>query len=135
MSLQGVLFAQACKKTCNLCNIQQTTTLISSLGCQNLQGFDSTCNYFTQAQFNNFYCTSNQAFVHGVLFSVACKKSCKLCNVQPTISTIGQCQNLPGLDASCINFSRPPWNACTNSFVSLQGVLFSVACKKTCNLC
>ena len=73
MSLQGVLFAQACKKTCNLCNIQQTTTSISSLGCQNLQGFDSTCNYFTQAQFNNSYCTNNQAFVYGVLFSVTCQ--------------------------------------------------------------
>ena len=44
------------------------------------------------------------------------------------------CQNLPGRDASCNYFSTPSLNYC-NRVSYLDNVLFSVACKKSCNLC
>jgi len=58
----------------------------SSSPCQNSPGFDSSCNYYALA--NPFNCFSSSVFLSGVLFSVACKKSCNLCNSGTQTSTV-----------------------------------------------
>ena len=153
--LSGVLFSVVCKLSCNLCNqittavkTSSTSTLTltspkttgSNLNCQNLDGQDSTCVYFSSPQYN--YCNKT-VYLSGVIFSQACKRSCNLCNTaiatttttRPTTTAVNQnCQDFLGQENNCIFFSAPQYNYC-NKTVYLSGVLFSVACKLSCKLC
>jgi len=44
------------------------------------------------------------------------------------------CQNLPGKDYTCNYFASPEFGFC-KKITYLNGILFSTACKKSCNLC
>lgn len=44
------------------------------------------------------------------------------------------CQNLPGKDYACNYFASPEFGYC-KKITYLNGTLFSIACKKSCNLC
>ncbi len=117
--LSGVLFSQACKLSCNLCNvvtstlsttkIMSTTTVpittsktSSPSGCQNLPSQDSLCKFYV-TQFGLTYCTSTTTYISGVLFSQACKFSCNLCNVQTSTTTTTTLRSNPCVSSPCQN--------------------------------
>ena len=53
-----------------------------------------------------------------------------------TPTTSGICQNLPSQDSTCKFFvSQSGLTYCTNKNVYIGGVLFSQACRLSCNLC
>ena len=98
------------------------TTLITSLTCQNT-ALDSTCDYFAV---NYGYC-NKIAYLNSVLFSVACKKTCNLCNNVQTTTT------QPLTQAACVDnqSSCSFWASYCNLLVNLN----PHPCPKTCNVC
>ena len=54
-----------------------TTTTTTASNCKNFPGKDATCVYFSAPTFG--FCSNPLSFLNGTVFSVACKKSCKLC--------------------------------------------------------
>ena len=64
-----------------------TTKTNTDPNCQDLPGLEMQCSYFT---FNNpDICYNSASYINGILYSVACKRSCNLCigNVSKTKST------------------------------------------------
>ena len=45
------------------------------------------------------------------------------------------CQNAPGLDYSCTYFVSARLGFCNNPRAFVNGILFTTACQKSCNLC
>ena len=114
------------------------TTTPSTVTCLNANGYDVTCNYFATVSSN--FCSNLNAFLNGAPFYVTCKKSCNLCNggsglITSSTTTTTPCQNAPGYNVSCNFFSKSPFTFCQNIFAYLGSMPFSVACKKSCNLC
>ena len=120
--------------------ILKATTTSSTVTCQNDNGFDSSCSYFS-LKYNA--CTIPSAYLNGKPFVVTCPKTCNTCNggggsgqiTSTTGATTTSCQNIQRYEVSCNYFSQQPFSYCTNNLSFIGGMPFSVACKKSCNLC
>lgn len=95
---------------------------------------DSYCNYFAR-----YFCRTN-SYYSGQLFDNLCSKSCK-CGITttatpaPSISTTKPntaCKNIAA-DSVCNTFASLGYCSISTSY--LNGLLFSQACKQTCNKC
>jgi hypothetical protein len=116
-----------CKKL--LYHFAKTTNGSTAPVCANILS-DSYCNYFAR-----YFCRTN-SYYSGQLFDNLCSKSCK-CGITTTASFTTTkpntaCKNIAS-DSVCNTFA--PLGYCTISTSYLNGLLFSQACKQTCNKC
>ncbi len=133
--LSGVIFSQACKRSCNLCNtaitttttIRPTTTAVNQ-NCRDFLGQENNCMFFSGSQYN--YCNKT-VYLSGVLFSVACKFSCKLCTATTTIITTTT--RTVQSTTACVDTS-PTCSSWAN-FCYILANLATNPCLKTCKLC
>ncbi len=84
--------------------------------CQNLPAQDSKCNFFASA----LTCNNSNLFINGVLFSIACKKSCNLCDESTTLTPCEDDQD------TCKYWIK---------YCPLLTNLTTHPCKKTCKIC
>ena len=108
----------------------KTTNGSTAPVCANILS-DSYCNYFAR-----YFCRTN-SYYSGQLFDNLCSKSCKcgITTTMPLLSTTKPntaCKNIAS-DSVCNTFA--PLGYCTISTSYLNGLLFSQACKQTCNKC
>ena len=92
--------------------------------CQNLPGYDVTCNYFANAT----SCSSKHTFLDGIPFSTACQLACNLCTsgqvTLPTTTALAQCVDS---QSACL-FWAPYCATLLNNFNPHP-------CRKTCGKC
>ena len=103
-----------------------TQGITSSTVCANVAS-DTTCNAFSR------FCNTDTIYFGNLIFYNACKKTCNKCEtnlVSTTNRPISVCQNI-GSELTCVFFSR----YCGSKTVYLGNLVFSEACKKTCNIC
>jgi hypothetical protein len=131
------------------------STLYVSNNCADMIGLESQCTYFTY--YIPAQCTDKSSYLNGIVFSVACPKSCNLCNPKtstPTIDTTTSTNYNPAISAISNEITVPTTAKSTMNPIVLSECididpncvhwsshckLLSGTpihpCKKTCGLC
>lgn len=78
------------------------------------------------------YCTNNNVFIGGVLFSQACKLSCNLCPATQATTTAST-QTSATTSSPCVDSQ----NNCASwaNYCYLLAGIYPNPCRKTCNVC
>jgi len=110
-------------------SLASTTSILTTLSstCQNAAGLDYACSYFSSPEFG--FCNDATAYIKGILFSIACKKSCGLCPNQTT--TLAPVTQISPSDCTDTLSYCSFWA----SYCFLLADQQPHPCRKTCKLC
>ena len=102
--------------------------------CQNLAGYDSTCNYFALTVTN---CKSQSLYLNGILFSNACKKACNLCSSSSSSSssTLTTIKTTTSITPQAQCFDSQSNCAYWSNYCQLLVNVNPHPCRLTCKIC
>jgi len=109
-----------CSYSCSPKSRTTTTTKTANV-CQNIPGYDATCNYFAAVNITN--CNSTHIFLGGLAFPSACRFACKLCaseqikvaNTTPQASCVDSQVACKFWKSHCISLASLNPNPCRKS--------------------